>query len=113
MSKISKLLGATKLVKIGEEEIEMKPLTISDLDIVNESQSPEKAPKAIKEMIRRTLKRSIPDATDEEIENIGMGYFEDLVNAIFEVNGLEKVEAKKKEASSDTQTDTQSPTSTP
>lgn len=112
MSKVSKFLGKSKTVKIGEEEIELKPLTISDLDVVNDSQSPEKAPGAIKEMIKRTLKRSVPDATDEEIENIDLQHFEALVNAIFEVNGLERVDVKKKEASSGTQTDTQSETST-
>ena len=112
MSKLSKLLGQPKVVKIGEEEIELKALTISDLDIVNASQNPEKAPNAIKEMIRRTLKRSVPDATDEEIENIGITHLESLMNAIFEVNGLEKVDAKKKEDSSDTLTDTQPETST-
>lgn len=112
MSKLSNFLGKTKTVKIGEEEIELKPLTISDLDIVNQSQNLEKAPAAIKEMIRRTLKRSVPDATDEEIENIGIEYLENLVNGIFEVNGLEKADAKKKADSLDTQTNTQSQTST-
>lgn len=113
MSRVSKLLGQPKVVKIGGEEIELKTLTISDLDIVNDSQNPEKAPGAIKEMIKRTLKRSIPDVTDEEIENIGITHFESLVNAIFKVNDLKRVDDKKKEASSDTQTDTQPETSTP
>jgi len=112
MSKLSKLLGQTKVVKIGDEEIGLKPLTISDIEIVNDSQVPEKAPGAIREIIRRTLKRSVPDATDEEIENIGLTHFEALVNAVFEVNGLERVDNKKKEASSDTQTDTPSETFT-
>lgn len=112
MSKVSKFLGQPKTVKIGEEEITLKTLTISDLDIVNDSQNPEKAPAAIKEMIKRTLKRSIPDVTEEEIENIGLEHFEALVKAILEVNGLVLADNKKKEASSDIQTDTQSKIST-
>ena len=42
----------------------------------------------MKELIKRTLKEGVPDATDEEIDKISLQHLTELSNAIVDVNGL-------------------------
>jgi len=90
MSRLSKLQGKGKVFKIGDLELEIKPLTLDDMSLfnVNENSSPSEQLKTTKELVSKTLKESVPDATDEEISAIGMQYMTPLVEAIMEVNGL-------------------------
>ena len=50
---------------------------------------PAKKATATRELVVRTLQNSYPDATQEEIDSIGLQHFEELVNAILDVNNLE------------------------
>ncbi len=92
MSKLEQLQGKSKKFKIGEIELELKPLRLDDMNLfnVNENSTAKEQVKASKELISKTLKDAVPDATDEEINNIGMQYMETLMKAIMEVNGLDK-----------------------
>jgi hypothetical protein len=90
MSKLDSLLGKSKTYKIGEIELELKPRTLEDIDLVIDLGEPDKRAKAMKELIRRTLKEAVSDATEEEINGVAMKHFEGLSNAILDVNGLKK-----------------------
>ena len=46
--------------------------------------------KSSKVLISKVLKEAVPDATDEEINNIGMQYMQELMDAIMDVNGLKE-----------------------
>ncbi len=88
MSDISKLLGKSKTFTIGEIQLEIKPRTLKDIDLIMNMGDDAKRADAMKELIRRTLKDSVPDATDDEINNIAFEHFKVLSDAIVEVNGL-------------------------
>lgn len=94
MSKLSTLIGKSKTCKIGEIELEFKPLKFENMDLLAELEIPEKRINAMKEIIKLTLKEAVPEATDEEIENIGMTHLTEITKAIRDVNGL-KNETKK------------------
>ncbi len=88
MSKLSNLIGKPKTFTIGGTEIEIKPRTLKDIDVIMELSESSKKAEALKKLITLTLKDSIPDATDAEIEQVGLQYFKELSEAIIEVNGL-------------------------
>ena len=88
MSKLSGLLGKSKIYTVGTIELEIKPRTLSDIDLIMNIAKEETRGEAMKELIRRTLKDSVPDATDDEINHIAFEYFKVLSEAIVEVNGL-------------------------
>ena len=74
--------------KIEEYEPQKNPsLEAQIVSLADESKRGE----ALKELVIRTLKDSVPDATDEEINKIALQYFQQLTEAIMEVNGLKNV----------------------
>ena len=90
MSKLGSLTGKPKTFTIGGIELEIKPLTLGDADLIFELQNEEKRGEAMKNLIKKTLKDSVPDASDEEINAVGMRHFKELSEAIVDVNGLEQ-----------------------
>jgi len=94
MSKLSNLLGKSKTYKIGEVELEFKPLKMENLDLLAELEDESKRVMAMKKIIAITLKEAVPDATDEEIANLGLTYLQEISEAIVEVNGLKNVPRK-------------------
>lgn len=99
MSILSELQGKPKKFKIGKIELEIKPLNIDDLgffEVSADASLKEQTENSMK-LISKVLKDSVPDATDEEIKNIGMNYMGKLMDAIMEVNnmgGKEKLDIK-------------------
>jgi len=93
MSKLSSLIGKPKTYKIGDIELELKPRTLEDIDLITQLADNEKRGEALKELIKRTLKDAVPDATDEEINKIAFEHFKALSEAIIDVNGLKDVTA--------------------
>ena len=88
MSKLSNLIGKSKTFTIGDVELEFKSLRMENLDLLSELEDKSKAVTAMKKIIAITLKEAVPDATDDEIANLGITYLQDISNAIVEVNGL-------------------------
>jgi len=88
MSKLSNLLGKSKTFTIGDVDLELKPLKFANMDLLAKLDNPENRIEAMKEVIKITLKEAVPDATDEEIEQLGISHVMDISNAIAEVNGL-------------------------
>ena len=98
MSKLNKLVGEGKEVKIGDITLDIKPLTVSSLPLlmqIGDEANKEAQAEAMKEVISRTLKDSVPDATDEEIDKISLEHITKLMEVIMEVNQLEMDSDKK------------------
>lgn len=98
MSRLSNLMGKPMEVSIGGEDLTIKPLTVKDLPLLMSltDQDSDKRTKAMVDLIVKTLRESVPDATEEEITSIGVSYFKELSEAIMKVNGMENVEGKSK-----------------
>jgi len=88
MSNLGNLPKKTKKLMIGNIEVEIKPRTMKDLDMIINLQKEETQSTAIWELIKRTLQEALPDATDEEIQGIPFEYFKSISEAVMEVNGL-------------------------
>ena len=82
------LIGKSQTFKIGDIELEFKPLRFENMDLLSELDNPEKRISAMKEIIKITLKEAVPDATDEEIDKLGMSSLLEITQAIQKVNGL-------------------------
>jgi hypothetical protein len=104
MSKLSTSCGKSKIFTIEGVEIELKSnfLNIDDLPslmVLGEDQTnisieeKERKGKIIVELVTRILKKSIPDASDEEIKEFGLRNIKSLMEAIVEVSGLQNVAA--------------------
>lgn len=110
MSELSKLAGKSKKVRIGEIELEIKPLSVSDMDLMmNLSKEGPEQIESMKTLIKKVLNDAIPDATDEEIDNVAVEHIMTIMEAIMEVNNLdtktgitpeqiEKIKEKQKKA---------------
>ena len=97
MSKLGKLVGEGKEVKIGEITLDIKPLTVSSLPLlmqIGDESNKEAQAEAMIQVITKTLKDSVPDATDEEIDKISLEHLTNLMEAIMEVNQLEEIKDK-------------------
>ena len=96
ISELSKLVGKGKKVKIGDIEIEVKPLSVSDMDLMMDlsKEGPEQIA-AMKTLINKVLKQAVPDTTDEEIENIAVEHIMKIMEAIMEANNLGDTSDKK------------------
>jgi len=94
MSKLSALQGKSKTFKIGEVELDLKPLKLDDMNlfIVNQNASAKEQTENSIKLINKVLLDSVPDSTEEERKNIGIKYMEELMNAIMDVNGLKDKE---------------------
>jgi len=90
MSKLSSLVGKPKAYTIGGIELELSPRRLEEIDLLMDLAEPEKKANAMKELIKRTLKEAVPDATDEEIEKMSLTHFKALSEAIIDVNGLKE-----------------------
>jgi len=96
MSKLSQLQGKPKTYKLGEVDLEIKPLKLDDMNLFTMDQnatSKEQTENSLK-LIHKVLTESVPDSTEEERKNVGIAYMEDLMNAIMDVNGLTEQRSK-------------------
>lgn len=95
MSKLSELAGNAKTYEIGGISLSIKPLTLRDVNLFSDFEDKTKRAEAIATIMRKTLKESVPDATDEEIEDVGLTYLDEIMHAILEVN---KLDSKKNQS---------------
>lgn len=98
MSKLERFLGKSKIYNIDGEDIEVYPILFSDIGTLLKlsDNDTEVRTKAIRELVASSLKKSFPDATDEEIQKFDLRHLGKYLNAIFEVSGL-KIDEKKLE----------------
>ena len=93
MSRLAQLAGKGKKFKIGGIELEIKPLTVSDMDLMTRLGKEDAT--AMKELIAKVLKDSVPDATDDEVDKMSVEHVTKLMEAIMEVNNLEMDKSKQ------------------
>ncbi len=93
MSRIAQLQGKPKKIKVGDVELDLKPLTMKDLDLVSgeDNSSTEKQMELMKKLVSKVLKTSYPDTTDEEIDNISLEHLTELQTAIMKLHNLDKI----------------------
>lgn len=96
MSKISQLAGKGKTVNVGGVELFLEPLSVKDMDLMVKLEDTSKMEWAMKEVIKRTLKKSDEEITEEEINNISIDNMKDLMEKIMELNGLSEEKAPRK-----------------
>ena len=97
MSELSKLVGTGKDITLGEITIHIKPLTVNSVPILMSmsSENPKEQAEAMNGIIAKTLKEAVPDATDDEIKNIGVEYMMPLMEAIMSINKLDNIDSDK------------------
>lgn len=96
MSKLADLRSkGTKIILSNGLELEIKPMTLSNEADIAELQSTNQVFKAISLMVKSALKTALPDATEEEIDNINKEDLKVITEAVLKVNGL-KGDVEKK-----------------
>jgi hypothetical protein len=90
MSILGSLSGSPKKYTIGTIELELKPRTLVDIELIFDLSDPVKKSGAMKELIIRSLKEAVKDATEQEINAVAFKYFKELSEAIADVNGLKQ-----------------------
>lgn len=87
MSKFESLVGKSKTYQLGDIQIELKPCTLEDFDLLMDISDPTKQKSAMKELMLRALKSN--GATEQEIKDFPvMKYFKQFSEALVDVNGL-------------------------
>jgi len=85
MGALSKFLGKPKEIVIKGETITIQPLKVKDMELFSKK---EPTDKEIQQMGREILKLSIPDATAEEIDNLDMESFVQIMDEVNKLNGF-------------------------
>ena len=93
-------MGKPKEYTIAGEKFLFKPLTVKELDLFLDMGTESKKAAAMKKIVSISLKQAVPEATDEEIESIGVEFFEQITSAILDVNGMNKDEQPEEPAKS-------------
>ena len=88
MTELKRFLGKPKTYTIGGEEIVLHPLTIKNVDILMDMNVPAKQADATKRLIITTLRKTFPTASELELEEMSMGHFSELMEAIMDVNNM-------------------------
>lgn len=93
---IEKFIGKPKKAIIQNEEVDIYPLQFKDTDLVAKLESSDMTEKGktIIELVKRSLKKSFPNATDEQIDSIELKYLGEFISAVFDASGLE-IDKKK------------------
>ena len=98
MSRLARLQGKPLEVELGGEKLEIKPLSVKHLGLIMKMTKEDTRDEAIPELLKQTLRDSVPDATDEEIEGVAVEHFEKLMEAIAKVNNLPMQDIEKAKA---------------
>jgi len=96
MSKLSKFLQKPEKLTLETTdkekiEFEIHPLTVDELDLLLglESKDAEVVGNSLKKIVKITLKKAIPDATDSEVSNFPIKKVGKLIDTILRVNKVE------------------------
>lgn len=95
MGSLNKFLGKPKEIDIDGEKITLQPLKVKDMALFsNQNASDEQKAK----MSTDILRLSIPDATEEEINDLPLEIFTKLMEEINKLNGFtdDKLDTIKK-----------------
>ena len=98
MSELSQLQGKGKIFKIGGVDLNLKPLTVDELELfsIDDKAPLEQQMENSKKLISAILRKSVPNATEDEIKGISLEYLNDLMEAITKLHKIEKIDEIKK-----------------
>jgi len=85
MGSLSKFLGSPKEIEINGEKLTINPIKVKDMELFSKQNPTETE---VKEMGKKIIKLSIPDATDEEIDSLSMDAFIKIMDEINKLNGF-------------------------
>jgi len=85
MGALNKFLGKPKEIDLEGEKIILQPLKVKDMHLFSKENPNQEE---MSEISKKILKLSIPDATDEEIDNLPMDKFVVLMEEINNLNGF-------------------------
>jgi hypothetical protein len=90
-------MGQPQEVEIGGEKLMLHPLDLRSLPLLLGvgSSDPNKQADCLQKIMKKTLKISVPDATEDELNSIALTHFQPLSEAIMKVNGLEDAKAAR------------------
>jgi TRAP-type C4-dicarboxylate transport system substrate-binding protein len=101
MSKLADLKNkGQKVILSNGLEIELKPMSLGDEAEVAELQMNKQTFKAVSYMVKQAIKKAIPDATDEEIDDLNKDDLKVVTEKVLELNGLGQDDKKKSEKTS-------------
>jgi len=106
LSILGKLSGKSLKVKIGDVDLELKPLKFKEREVLEKVFSTTEGKvqiDAIMDFIRKVLVNSYPDATKEELDDISFEHFTELSQAVLKVHGMEAKESDLKNLASEVQ----------
>ena len=83
--------------KLGNVEIELKPIGTTELTEFSLVQEKKGIAESITYLVRETLKASIPGVTDEEISGLSNNEKLKLIPVVLEVNGFKEATKKNEE----------------
>ena len=97
------------IIELDGIELDIHPLEMKDLPLIMKisSKNEDRQAEGFRQLIEKTLKKAVPDATKEELDNFSMKYFTEISCAIMEANGL-KPEDMGGKIASDSEEDTSS-----
>ena len=96
MSKLSDLRSKGTMVTLSNGmEMELRPMTLGEEADISEYQAKDQIFKALSLMVKGAIKRAIPDATDDEIDEINKEDLKLITEKVLEVNGLGKDKQSK------------------
>ncbi len=95
-NRIEKLKAKPVKKVIKGVEVEVRPLRLIQMDTMLKlsSNDDKKVNEGLMEIIRYTLKEAFPEATDKDLDEIGMDSINELQPIILEINGLKKKDQK-------------------
>lgn len=98
MSKLSKFLGKSKTIEIDGEKIEIKPLTVKNLDVMLELGTEGKSVKALRDLVKLTLQmaKGFEDVTDEEIIKLPLAHYRTIIDVVMDINNMSPSEKELK-----------------
>lgn len=89
MSRLSKFFNQPQEITIGDEKFLITPLKAKHLHLfMKENMTDEEKANVGKDLIKQSLSPTEPDITDEEISNLPIKIFNNLLEEIMKVNGL-------------------------
>ena len=92
MSELKELAAKTHKHKIGSIEIDFVPFKLDETELfsVDEKAPVEEQMKQTKIMLKAWLKKSVPDATDEELDGISLEHLPRLLEIFYKVHKVEQ-----------------------
>jgi hypothetical protein len=94
MSKLSQICGRSKIFTIEGVALEFKSnyITIDEFPALMVAADPNidqiKKAEVIKDLVIKTMKKVVSDATEEEIKEFALRNLQSIMNAIVEMSGL-------------------------